>query len=549
MMNRKEKKHTLVLIITGVAVLAVILLMLLLQFRSVKKAAMAEQEQIERTLRREIFHAISESTNEIRSFFFMMRPVQEGLENPAMDNPIGFNPWLDENLHSWKELVQESFSSLELCLWMPQDNGLYCLDPQDGWVYKEQWDNLQYRPDQGNPMDFLTQFPGKLVFLQGWQRNPSSESPLLLVMVDSEEFWGGNLMDSLNNLESNYEFQVHELSNDQVYGEITLGKEVFYRYQLDRPLDLFSPGQAFPFDSHERGGRPSSELEILVYHNQGSSLEGYMRNWIWQNMTLLFVLSLLLLLCYFFLLFLYGRNRRLQVREQEFVATVSHELRTPISVVKSASDNLSSGTIKSMDRVRYYGAMIEEEADRLARMVDNILIYGRMDQLVVEPNTQEIYLHALLEEWVERIKNTSIAQKRDLNLHLEGAPVVVKTDRQALDAIFQNLIINGLRHGISGPITIIVDTIVPLALRIRIEDHGPGIPKREQKKIFEPFIRGGRSREDQVAGSGLGLHITKNLVNLLKGSLKLESPYELPNGGMQDGCRFTVILPMEEYHA
>ncbi len=244
---------------------------------------------------------------------------------------------------------------------------------------------------------------------------------------------------------------------------------------------------------------------------------------------------------------LYGRTVRLRASEQEFVASISHELRTPISVIQAASDNLSRGIVEDPARLPRYADVIHGQIKRLSTMVESILLYAGLESGGGRrPAIADIDLPAFLAEVVGPLEELARSQGSILKYTAEALPARIRSDAMALRLIVENLVVNAVRHAGPCEISLTVGLRPFEELRIAVEDGGRGIPAREQRKVFEPFFRGEESVSGQRPGSGLGLHLVKRVAVLLGGKVTLESPYENLAGIGQNGCRFVVILPIEE---
>jgi signal transduction histidine kinase len=244
---------------------------------------------------------------------------------------------------------------------------------------------------------------------------------------------------------------------------------------------------------------------------------------------------------------LYRRTALLRAGEQEFVASMSHELRTPISVIQAMSGNLVDGVVTDPARLPRYARVIREQTRRLADMVESILFYsGLQANSARAPTLAEVDLKALLLDVSQAMGELAASRGSTVRLVADSAPETICSDATALRLLMENLVTNAIRHADPGEIRISVSRRAFDGLRVTVEDRGPGIPPREQARIFEPFVRGERSVRDQRPGSGLGLHLVKRVAAMLGGSVMLESPYENLAGVAQPGCRFTVTLPFKE---
>jgi len=244
--------------------------------------------------------------------------------------------------------------------------------------------------------------------------------------------------------------------------------------------------------------------------------------------------SLILLGLALMILYKYNReNRRLLVRQEEFVATMTHELRTPLHIITNGAGNLADGIISDKDGMVRYGELIRKEGLRLSGMIESILIYSGVSRR--EPDRQRISLDEVLEEVMPsfrllcREQDIVLEERFQDNLHCCA-------DREILKLILSNLLSNALKHG-SGGKWIRVSTALWEELTITVEDRGQGIPRSELEKIREPFFRGVRTRESALPSNGLGLSIVDRIVRQEGGSLNIQSSEEA-------GSTFTVYLPI-----
>lgn len=269
-----------------------------------------------------------------------------------------------------------------------------------------------------------------------------------------------------------------------------------------------------------------------------------------RYLTIQWLLNLLLLIglgsSYFLILNQIRKLKMLREKEKEFVASITHELRTPLSVIHSAADNIRSGIIPTL-RMEQYGDLIIDQSKRLSSMIEGVLLFSRFEGKAekapvlnaVESEQLKINLSQLIE-----------VVKKDYNLELNidlNMPKSFMCDIVSLELILTNLILNSAKHayefGCEGNIRLRAHLKLPNRLIFSVEDDGCGISKRERKHIFDPFYRGQRSHDNQINGSGLGLFLTSKKVKLLRGDIKLNSPYERIAGKSQSGCQFLVSIP------
>src|SRR3989338_4013760 len=224
----------------------------------------------------------------------------------------------------------------------------------------------------------------------------------------------------------------------------------------------------------------------------------------------------------------------------EFVSTVSHELRTPLTSIKGFAETLlRSWSILAEENKNKYITIIKEQADRLIRLVEDLLAVSRLEshnfQLTVRALDLKKYVNKVCESLSAKSKNHKIIQK------IENDIPNVWADADRLEQILTNLIDNAIKYSPNGSSVTIVgssllnDQGLKDKLKIQITDQGIGISQTDQEKIFSKFGRLDNPLTRQTEGTGLGLFITKALVLALKGDISVTSkPGE---------TKFTVILP------
>lgn len=293
------------------------------------------------------------------------------------------------------------------------------------------------------------------------------------------------------------------------------------------------------------GDRPGPAI-LEVYYPRGSIGDSIQLRRILNLATSAGILTLLVL-CAFVLYRMYRRSVRLRTSEQEFVASMSHELRTPITVIQAASENLRRGLVTEPGRVSRYASVIGEQIRRLAAMVEGILFYSGLQSGVPRgPALAELALGALVDEVVLPLREVAAGRGKSIEVVTQDLPSSTRSDPVALRLLLENLLMNAIHHAHPGPIRLVVAVSGGTMVTMKVEDEGPGIPAREQARLFEPFTRGVRSMREQTPGSGLGLHLVRRVAGMLGGAVRLESPYAAEDGRRVAGCRFVVSLPLSE---
>lgn len=227
-----------------------------------------------------------------------------------------------------------------------------------------------------------------------------------------------------------------------------------------------------------------------------------------------------------------------QQAQTEFVSTVSHELRTPLTSIKGFADTiLRAGDRLDVSQQRRYVGIIKDQADRLTRLVEDLLAVSRLESRKLQLTIRAIDLN----EAVQRVIRNLADKARDHQLFTKIPPGLpaVWADADRLEQILTNLIDNAIKY--SPPrtaVTVSARDLVdagPEMLEVSITDQGVGIPQEHLPEIFNKFSRLDNPLVRQTEGTGLGLYITRSLVLALGGQIRVSSGAA--------GTTFTVKLP------
>jgi two-component system, OmpR family, sensor histidine kinase KdpD len=213
--------------------------------------------------------------------------------------------------------------------------------------------------------------------------------------------------------------------------------------------------------------------------------------------------------------------------------SVSHDLRTPLASIKASASSLLDPEVHWDDRQRQeFLTTIDEEADRLTRLVHNLLDMSRIEANALDPRLEETSLAEIVGGVVRRAR-ASASQRIDVRVPETVAPVLA--DPVLLEQVLANLLDNAIRYAQGSPI-VVMGRELEDTVELRVVDHGPGIPEPERERVFDQFYRlkgGGRRPE----GTGMGLSICRGIVAALRGRLRVETT---PGGG----ATFILTLPV-----
>lgn len=220
---------------------------------------------------------------------------------------------------------------------------------------------------------------------------------------------------------------------------------------------------------------------------------------------------------------------------REFVADASHELRTPLSIIRGEAD-VALSRDRPAAEYRESLIIIQDEARRLSRLVDDLLNLARADAGHHPLHREEFYLNDLVEECFQA--KQPLARQKQVSLGSScGGDLVFSGDAQLLRRMILNLLDNAIRYTPpGGSVELRLDTHGERA-RIEVSDTGIGIPPEARERVFERFYRVDKARSRSEGGFGLGLSIVKWIAESHQGSVSVTSR---PGGG----STFTVLLPL-----
>lgn len=224
-------------------------------------------------------------------------------------------------------------------------------------------------------------------------------------------------------------------------------------------------------------------------------------------------------------LFLYrvvSHEVRLSRLRSDFVAAVSHEFRSPLSSILALTERLSSARVDDSEKLAQYHRIIGQETRRLSRLVTRLLNFAQIEEGKKSYSLERVDLAHIAREAVSACCDS--ADPARIHLHgTEAAPLWVRADGTALQHCIQNLIENALKYSPpNAPVTIACASANGLHV-VDVRDRGIGIPKPEQRKIFEKFYRGSEASELNSQGIGIGLALVKHVIDRHGGSIVVES--------------------------
>jgi two-component system phosphate regulon sensor histidine kinase PhoR len=232
-----------------------------------------------------------------------------------------------------------------------------------------------------------------------------------------------------------------------------------------------------------------------------------------------------------------ARDMLLAHMKSEFVASVSHDLKTPLAKIQLFAETLESGRVRSPEKAETYYRVIGAQARKLSIMIGELLDFSKIESGVREYPLEELDLCAVLRSALEMFEDELSRGRFTADISIPDIEVPVLANGEGLQQLFSNLISNALKYSPAERFLRVSLSTANGWARIELTDHGIGIPRGEQQKIFGKFYRGKGAVAMAATGSGIGLAIAENVVNAHEGTISVNS---VPG----QGSTFVVDLPL-----
>lgn len=221
-----------------------------------------------------------------------------------------------------------------------------------------------------------------------------------------------------------------------------------------------------------------------------------------------------------------------ELQRKEFSANVSHELKTPLQTIMGSTELLQNGLVKKGDEKQFYDK-IHSESQRMLTLIDDIIRLSQLDE-GNDIEESRLNLKDVGNETIEALLPS--ACKKNIRIDNKLDTAYIKANTRMIYEIFYNLIDNAIRYSDENTVIIVSSKENAETCCLSVQDHGFGIPKESQARIFERFYRVDKSHSRATGGTGLGLSIVKHSVTGSHGKITLESE-------TGKGSTFTVTFP------
>jgi signal transduction histidine kinase len=225
--------------------------------------------------------------------------------------------------------------------------------------------------------------------------------------------------------------------------------------------------------------------------------------------------------------------------QNDFVGAVSHEFRTPLTSLRQLTEILLDRPDTSTERRRSYYEALARQTERLHRLVESLLDFGRMEAGTSPYRFQQLDAATLVQSVVEQFQSEIAGRGYHVALDADGSSATVAADAEALSTAIWNLLDNAVKYSPEARTVWVTVGREGALVMIRVRDAGLGIPHAEQHDIFKKFFRGATARAENISGTGIGLAMVEYIVTAHRGRVAVQSQ---PGAG----STFTIQLPIEE---
>ncbi|HEY5687835.1 MAG TPA: ATP-binding protein [Yeosuana sp.] len=381
-----------------------------------------------------------------------------------------------------------------------------------------------------NPINLIEDKPISNIFIANFQIN--GKSPDSLTLPKNINYTRKVYLDyDQNSISFNYETIKFHGSNrnifvwkldgyDENFQSISSNEKITYSNLDPGTYNLSVQG----FNADGVKGQNDYTLEIIVkkpFWKTGKAIAFY-----------IFILSIII-----FLIFKIAKDnikKRFDENRIAFFVEVAHDIRTPVSLIQLLVKQLSN-----QENIEKSIELIQRSAQNLNEYVTQLLDFQKIDKKQLKLSVSKVDLKDCLSKIINDF--TPILQEKSLDISLDVKHIQVWFDRAKMNRIFYNLISNAIKYSNEGGEIKIKAYISDDKLRIDFEDNGIGVPEEQQELIFKRFTRGTNVSNKGIPGTGIGLMLSKKIVELHGGKILLESKENI-------GSKFTIMLPNGTEH-
>jgi two-component system phosphate regulon sensor histidine kinase PhoR len=340
------------------------------------------------------------------------------------------------------------------------------------------------------------------------------------------------------------EFRKHHLK-DTPFEFAIAGENVFGHYELKSPrfLELATDTVHNLSITYPLVAGSGSWLESLVPEEMLVVVVPDVKSYVLQSLGWMIggsiVFTLIIITAFYLTVGTLIRQKKLSEMKSDFINNMTHELKTPLATIALAVDALkSSKVLSNPEKLSYFTNMIRDENKRMNRHVETILQAAQMERQQVQLNKKELHVHDVINKVINNLRLQIDDKGGTVETQLIATHDLVEADEVHFTNLINNLLDNAVKYSKETGLYIKVSTrVAGKYIRITVEDHGIGMSKETQARVFEKFYRAHTGNVHNVKGFGLGLSYVKTMTEAHGGKVKVESV-------LGKGSTFTLDFPL-----
>ncbi|HLA09456.1 MAG TPA: HAMP domain-containing sensor histidine kinase [Pyrinomonadaceae bacterium] len=270
---------------------------------------------------------------------------------------------------------------------------------------------------------------------------------------------------------------------------------------------------------------------------QGTSVQELGKSWVHRSLVILGILSLMIIGGLVFTKRMVSKEMALAKLKSDFVSNVSHELRTPLALIRLYAETLELERISTPEKKQQYYRIIRKESERLTALINNILDFSRIEAGRKEYEFRETDIAELVRNTLDSYRYQIEQQGFKFEENIDPNIPPLRVDREAIARALVNLINNALKYSKNEKFLRVKLYRENGVVKLEVQDHGIGIDRHDQAKIFEKFYRAGDPLVHNTKGSGLGLSLVRHISQAHGGNIAVES-------APGRGSKFVLSLPV-----